>query len=1015
MESFVGREAEADALRQQLDATRGVGSLLIVRGDSGIGKTRLVQEVTADRTALWCRTSPEDLSGTLESWRRMFAAAQRAGILSGADMLAALESRASATVESAQRVSAVVSSLRVVAESTEDLVVIVDDAQWLDNESLAVIRSMMLERDDLPLAVIIVIRTGYELQLPRPDAQIELSGLSSAAVGLLIEQVIGSRPATEVIDLAKLRTGGNPLFVAELARALRAEGHDTEASAWANAVPDSALALLTTRFRELPPSTQSMLAALAVLGPDAKWEEVCQVTGMDRSAVTSALGPAVDAGLVSGAASSAVNFHHALAREAVLHAADASELTRFHHSAAQVLEVSGDVRSAGAIARHYEALGDSDATLRWARVAGDHASMMSRHDEAVRWYRLAISLNNARTAELLVALAESLSRVGDLEEARALFGDVATEARSCGDVTLLARAALGVGSLGGSFEVRMLDSTQVALLEEALERLSVDEPEMRSLVQARLSVALTMHGERQRRLGLADEAVNIARAVGDDRTLVVALAAWCDAHAGPEDLNERLDATREQLAAATRLGDAELLLLSHRFRIVSLMERGDIQSAQAEIRSYSDVASRLQVPAFRWYAWVAQGMLALLHGDLDEAERLARLAIEDGVLAGSNNAMMLAKGALLASIFRERGEYEAFLSTLAEGNAGLPEAERGFPYINPLFLIGYGTDVLDASELVAQLPDDLSFADGDALALLVWSTLGSAAAYVGDEQRAMRALERLAPFADRLVLDGTASVCLGPVAGTLARLHAAAGRHDEADAMYERAITTCRELGAPLLLARLESERRNGPPNLVGLSTQNAGQPTSVVGKPPNQFTKEGATWLITFSGASIRLRDSKGLRDLAVLIARPGREVHVFDLIDAAEGSAQRPDERVMQGELGPNLDATARSAYESRIRELTYLLYDADANNDTSRINRIEEERDALLHELAGALGLSGRTRPQGSDVERARKATSMRIRDAIKKLGAEHPSLGRHLTNSVHTGVFCSYRPEQPTIWN
>ena len=102
----------------------------------------------------------------------------------------------------------------------------------------------------------------------------------------------------------------------------------------------------------------------------------------------------------------------------------------------------------------------------------------------------------------------------------------------------------------------------------------------------------------------------------------------------------------------------------------------------------------------------------------------------------------------------------------------MPEAERGFPHIYPLFLIGFGTDVPEAAALVGQLPDDLSFTDGDALDLLVWTTLGTAAAYVGDRPRAERALAHLEPYADRLVLDGTASVCLGPVAGTLARLSA---------------------------------------------------------------------------------------------------------------------------------------------------------------------------------------------------------------------------------------------------
>ncbi|HWC39632.1 MAG TPA: AAA family ATPase [Acidimicrobiales bacterium] len=1010
---FVGREAVADDLSRALDGTPGRGSLVIVRGEPGIGKTRLVQEVTG-RRALWGRASSDDRSGTLEPWRRVLRAARRAGIDLGSDALAIAEADASAPADAALRLKAVVEALRAIAASSNDAVVVLDDVQWADNESLAVLRSFALERDDVDLAVVLTDRGAHDRPLPRADVVLELAGLSSSSVGELIAGVTGAEPTADVVALAAARTGGNPLFVVEVARALRAAGREVEAASWSTAVPDSVLSLLASRLHELPAPTRSSLAALAVLGMESDLDLLSKLLGTDRSATLDALAPAVGAGTLGGPGTSGVAFHHALGREAVLHDLGSLELAQLHGEAARVLAADGDVRQAGAIARHHHAAGAKQEAARWARRAGDLASAAARHDEAVGWYRMALVAEDDAAADLLVSLAESLSRVGELDDARVLFGEAAAAARAHGDATLLARAALGIGTLGGSFEVRMLDATQVALLEEAGDRLGDRASALRAGVLARLSVALTLHGARRRRLELAEEAVEIARAVGDDRTLVVALGAWCDAHAGPEDLDARLGATRDQLAAAIRLGDPELLLLSHRFRIVALMEAGDLPSATAEVRSYADVAKNLRVPAFRWYAWVAQGMLALLHGDVDEAERFARLAIDDGERAGSANAMMLAKGALLAAVHRERGDAELFLATLAEGNAGLPEAQRGFPHIYPLFLIGYGTEVPEAAALVDQLPDDLSFVDGDALGLLVWTLLGTAAAYVGDRSRAERALAHLEPYADRLVLDGTASVCLGPVAGTLARLLASVGRYEEADRMYERAIATCRRLGAPLLLARLEAERRDGPPRLSRDGARvHGGQPHE--SEPPvNRFVREGATWLVTYRGSSARLRDSKGLRDLAVLLARPGREVHVLNLIAAADGVPDGPARRPSQADLGPNVDAAARSAYEQRIRDLTELLEEAEANNDFARAALLDSERDALLRELAGALGLSGRARPQGADAERARKAVSMRIRDAIKRVGAELPTLGRHLTNAVHTGTYCSYQPEQPITW-
>jgi hypothetical protein len=72
-------------------------------------------------------------------------------------------------------------------------------------------------------------------------------------------------------------------------------------------------------------------------------------------------------------------------------------------------------------------------------------------------------------------------------------------------------------------------------------------------------------------------------------------------------------------------------------------------------------------------------------------------------------------------------------------------------------------------------------------------------------------------------------------------------------------------------------------------------------------------------------------------------------------------------------------------------------------------------LVDELSSSVGLGGRARMSGPDpVERLRKAVTARVRDAIRRIAAVHPPLGRHLTNSVRTGTYCSYQPEHPVVW-
>ena len=157
---------------------------------------------------------------------------------------------------------------------------------------------------------------------------------------------------------------------------------------------------------------------------------------------------------------------------------------------------------------------------------------------------------------------------------------------------------------------------------------------------------------------------------------------------------------------------------------------------------------------------------------------------------------------------------------------------------------------------------------------------------------------------------------------------------------------------------------------------------------------REGATWAVTYAGTTRRLRDSKGLGDLAVLLARPGQDVHALELVGGTD----------VGSEAGPALDQQARRAYEQRIRDLQEDIDDARDANDPVRAERAEVELDALVQQLSEAFGLSGRSRATGSAAERARSAVSWRIRAAVRHAAEVHPEFARHLQNAVRTGTWC-----------
>jgi hypothetical protein len=171
-------------------------------------------------------------------------------------------------------------------------------------------------------------------------------------------------------------------------------------------------------------------------------------------------------------------------------------------------------------------------------------------------------------------------------------------------------------------------------------------------------------------------------------------------------------------------------------------------------------------------------------------------------------------------------------------------------------------------------------------------------------------------------------------------------------------------------------------------------------------FRRSGDGWEVGFGhGDTVTVRGGKGMDDLARLLAAGGREVHALELAGSPVAEAGH----------GPALDERARRAYEQRIRDLQEDLDEADAAGDPVRSERARAELDALVDQLASALGLGGRAREAGSAAERARSAVTQRIRSTIRRIGEVDPGLGRHLQGAVRTGTFCSYRPDEPVDWD
>lgn len=241
-------------------------------------------------------------------------------------------------------------------------------------------------------------------------------------------------------------------------------------------------------------------------------------------------------------------------------------------------------------------------------------------------------------------------------------------------------------------------------------------------------------------------------------------------------------------------------------------------------------------------------------------------------------------------------------------------------------------------------------------------------------------------------------------------------------------------VGAVALAARSATaiwlERRAGvPPPIADPARAPAEAPPTPAASaapddaPLNVFRPEGEYWTIGYRGSTFRLREAKGLRHLHRLLADPGREFHVTDLVTVTGetcadpgGSAREGLRIVSSSDAGSLLDPEAKAAYRRRLEDLREQADEARSWGDAERAARAEEEIAALADELARAVGLRGADRKAVSTAERARVNVTRAVKSAIERIAEHDRALAHHLSSTVRTGTFCAYvpAPDDPPTW-
>ena len=1028
--ALVGRERHLREMTMLLEGViAGRGNLVVLSGEAGAGKTRLAEEAAALATAAgvavaWA-TCWSSGAAPLSTWLDLHSMVEEEGTPPVPE-----EASGEADPEAARAilVRTLVARLRM-AISTRPTLVVVDDVHWCDPLSLHAIEVLVGSLRASPIGLVATFRDDGDPSVARLDAlahagrHLVVPPLTEAELAELAVEMTGGALSSSAVAQLRDRSAGNVLF----ARELLAGSEPTIAGdpLLTGRIGSRAAAIFAGRLANVSSSCQQMLRTASVIGRRFRVDVLVEALGDNPDAVLGLIDEAHLTGLVRTAGIGSWEFAHPLMAEACYSSTGLPQRVRLHRDVGEALERLRDggivVRSAD-LAHHFAnaaAAGVPAKAAQYAAAAARESMEQLAYEDAARDFGRALSAlelcpaDDARRAGLLLELGDAHAAAGDLPAARSAYEAAARLARDHGWSEPLARAALGVGSGPGGFEVPAFDHEQIALLEEAA---SVADGSLRAHVLARLSVALSLDADVRRRASLCKEATAAARAADDALALGYALAAWCDVIAGPEDVERRLDAVAEILGCASRENDTHLELLGRRLNVVALLESGAIAKVDEQIAAFASRAERLGQVVYSWYVPLWRALRATMEGRLEDADRFRREAVRLGQAAHSENAAMLT-GSQQAMLRCELGDPTAvaFFEDVMVRWPGLAIMAR------PGLAYAYAAagDLVRAREVLAVVGvDDYTI---DALGsewLTSVAMLAHAVALTHTESLAGPLYTALVPFRARHAIDGIGCYDTGSVERALGMLAALLGDRSLAADHFDVALQQHRQIGARLLVAGTlrDAGRALGDSAMLseaaaqyaalGLDTPSEAAASTPDGHAVNVFRRDGDVWLVGLHGISTRVRDTKGMRDLARLLASPGTEVPALDLV--ADGPTLRA------GAAGDAVDDVARRQYRARLLEIEADLAEADDHADVARSEQLNAERDALISELSGAYGLGGRARKRGDSTERARSAVTQRIRDAIARIETAQPDLGGHLRHSIRTGSFCSYAPEQPMIW-
>ncbi|SDR89389.1 Predicted ATPase [Friedmanniella luteola] len=811
---LVGRDRELAALEVLLDgAESGRPQLAVLVGEAGIGKTRLVAELSATARGrgflvLSARCSSDEGAPPLWPWVGVLRTlGRRLPEVGGPSPDRLLEPGD----DGRHRYRLFDEVLTAVEDAARRVPVLLalDDLHWADASTLRLVQHLAEDLDQGRLALLVTRRPFPEPSGPLADLgaamarrqalRLDVDGLTTAQVRALADARGETRIDADQARRLRDRTGGNPFYVVELLR-WRESAAGRDAVADAGGVPAAVGDVIAARVAQLPADTQQLLRTAAALNRHLDVAVLAALDGRGPDDVLDALEPAMAGGLVVvDPADRALRFSHALVKDAVAATDSPVRRQRRHARLAQHLAARGEApEQLSEIAVHWLQAGPAHAGQAWraAARAAAYATSLTAHEEAAELLAAAVAAQRADPEpgwedryDLLMTQGRACRAAADSEGQRAATAAAVRLAAEADAVGRLALAAVtsSEGALWSNRPEGEVDAATVDALHRAAAQLPGEDTELRCQVFLALSRELFWAPGRHEAEAYAEQALAMARRLAAPRLRALGCQAVIVSALRPATLAQRVRLAEESVACARTARDPELEAVALFWQAVVAGEDGRMPDRDDAVLGCRRIAQHQRLRYLQVMLGCYDVPWLALQGEFAEAQR--ELEASQGWAAQASfpfrDEALVAAQAWLALW---RGQAGALLDRFQALDAVSP-TDMGTALL--LLLLRSGR-LDEAAALLDQRPVPL--VDDDFAAPLDLAIGAEAALLLHRPALAAAVYPLMSGWAGRASSAGTGAP-LGPVDAFLALAAAAVGETGLASAHADEAARLCQAWG----------------------------------------------------------------------------------------------------------------------------------------------------------------------------------------------------------------------------